>query len=150
MLSEKENKAIKELIEIKELSEEDLKFDDYEVTAILDKTDLKSLIIVLNLIENLIFKTETQKELLKYKTDKIEKQSKEIEELKNGQIDFWISDKEIEERIRNKFVSKDKIKAKIEELDDLNSPFAQRVINGKEVYLTEMIQNILQSLLEKE
>ena len=41
----------------------------------------------------------------------IEKQQKEIEELKNGQIDFWISDKEIEERIRNKFVSKDKIKA---------------------------------------
>ena len=29
----------------------------------------------------------------------IEKQSKEIEELKNGQIDFWISDKEIEESI---------------------------------------------------
>lgn len=26
----------------------------------------------------------------------------------------------------------DKIKAKIEELDDLNSPFAQRVINAKE------------------
>jgi len=33
----------------------------------------------------------------------IEKQQKEIEELKNGQIDFWISDKEIEERIRKKF-----------------------------------------------
>ena len=30
----------------------------------------------------------------------IEKQSKEIEELKNGQIDFWISDKEIEDRIK--------------------------------------------------
>lgn len=40
---------------------------------------------------------------------KIEKQSKEIEELKNGQIDFWISDKEIEKRIRNKFVSKEEI-----------------------------------------
>lgn len=40
----------------------------------------------------------------------IEKQQKEIEELKNGQIDFWISDKEIEERIRNKFVNKGKLK----------------------------------------
>ena len=48
----------------------------------------------------------------------IENLIKEIEELKNGQIDFWISDKEIEERIRNKFVSKDKIKAKIEEIKD--------------------------------
>ena len=50
--------------------------------------------------------------------DMFEKQQKEIEELKNGQIDFWISDKEIEERIRNKFVNKDKIKAKIEEVKD--------------------------------
>lgn len=52
--------------------------------------------------------------------------------------------------ILDKYISKDKIKAKIEELNDLNSPFAQRVIKGKEVYLTEMVQNILQSLLEKE
>lgn len=57
----------------------------------------------------------------------------ELEELKNGQIDFWISDKEIEERIRNKFVSKDKIKAKIEEVKD-------GTYDGKIV---------LQSLLEK-
>lgn len=58
---------------------------------------------------------ETEIKLLR---QAIEKQQKEIEELKNGQIDFWISDKEIEERIKNKFVSKDKIKAKIEEIKD--------------------------------
>ena len=61
MLSDEEKKAIKELTEIKELFEEDLK-ENYEVTAILDKIDLESLVIVLNLIE---------------------KQSKKIEELKD-------------------------------------------------------------------
>lgn len=62
--------------------------------------------------------TYLEKEMLTNLLNLIEKQQKEIEDLKNGQIDFWISDKEIEERIRNKFVSKDKIKAKIEELKD--------------------------------
>ena len=82
----------------------------------------------------------------------IRKQSKEIDELKNGQIDFWISDKEIEERIRNKFVSKDKIKAKIEELekeitedkkknDDFWSDYS--------IYLDAQREGF-QSLLEKE
>jgi len=68
----------------------------------------------------------------------IEKNSKEIEELKNGQIDFWISDKEIEERIRNKFVSKDKIKAMLEN-EIIN-------ISGFECVAKEDVQ----SLLEKE
>ena len=75
--------------------------------------------------------------------DLIEKQQKEIEDRK-VQIEY--------NNVFNKGVKsvEDKIKAKIEELDDLNSPFAQRVIKGKEVYLTEMVQNILQSLLKKE
>lgn len=60
MLSGEEKKALKELTEIKELVEEDLKYEDYNVTATLDQIDLESLVIVLNLIE---------------------KQSKEIEEL---------------------------------------------------------------------
>lgn len=69
---------------------------------------------ILNLIENLIFKTETQKELLKYKTDKIEKQSKEIEGLKEDNkkksiviIEYQYLYEKLE----------DKIKAKIEEYD---------------------------------
>ena len=70
----------------------------------------------------------------------IEKQSKEIEELKNGQIDFWISDKEIEDRIKNKFTSNDKIKAKIEELEKGNK---NTFIRGEKIL-------VLQSLLEKE
>lgn len=106
---------------------------------------------------------------LKMLIELVEKQSKEIEELKNGQIDFWISDKEIEERIRNKFVSKeeseqkerkayikgtndadelcnkkwkDKIKAKIEELEK----------QDKESKLSHnyLVIPVLQSLLEKE
>jgi hypothetical protein len=46
-----EKQAIKELTEIKELVEEDLKYKDYEVTATLDQIDLESLVIVLNLLD---------------------------------------------------------------------------------------------------
>ena len=85
----------------------------------------------------------------------IEKQSKEIEELKkqdlsNSKIIANMSTRHFNDRekIRKYEALQDKIKAKIEELDDFNSPFAQRVIKFKEVYLTEMVQNILKSLLE--
>lgn len=89
----------------------------------------------------------------------IEKQQKEIEELKDGQIDFWISDKEIEERIRNKFVSKDKIKAIIEELDEeikvkkeiAKNPMDRvsgRLLTDNMVEL-EKTKKVLQSLLEE-
>ena len=82
----------------------------------------------------------------------IDKQQKEIEELKNGQIDFWISDKEIEERIRNKFVNKDKIKAKIEGIDKvLNKDIY--VIDGHyddRYYRYLQDKQVLQSLLEEE
>lgn len=95
--------------------------------------------------------------------DIIEKQQKEIEELKNGQIDFWISDKEIEERIRNKFVNKDKIKAKIEELEieqesnreDLKIAIDNLLFQnidkiGNKISINMSVREILQSLLEKE
>lgn len=49
----------------------------------------------------------------------------------------------------NNYINKDKIRDKIKELDDLNSKFSQRVINSKERYFTEMIQNILKELLEE-
>lgn len=77
----------------------------------------------------------------------IEKQSKEIEELKNGQIDFWISDKEIEERIRNKFVGKNKIKAKIEEI---NKEMLNEEKSLELFYRKKYCKEVLQSLLEKE
>lgn len=92
-MSDEEKKALKELTEIKELVEEDLKYEDYDVTATLDQIDLESLVIVLNLIE---------------------KQQKEIEELKNADLTtvyingVYDGEKKVE----------DKIKAKIEELKD--------------------------------
>ena len=46
----------------------------------------------------------------------IEKQQKEIKELKNDHIDFWINTKEVEDMVRGKFINKDKIKEKIEEI----------------------------------
>ena len=83
----------------------------------------------------------------------------EIEELKNGQIDFWISDKEIEERRRNKFVSNDKIKAKIEECRKILYSFEKELElkANKDQFIHKESMNcllgqisILQSLLEKE
>ena len=86
----------------------------------------------------------------------IRKQSKEIEELKNGQIDFWISDKEIEERIRNKFVSKDKIKAKIEEFKKVRDVILEnenefnRPMMTYDLKRNDYCEKMLQSLLDKE
>ena len=63
----------------------------------------------------------------------IEKQQKEIEDLKNDHIDFWINTKEVEDMVRGKFINKDKIKEKIEELE--------------EAYEEDYIIKIMQSLL---
>lgn len=43
---------------------------------------------------------------------------------------------------------KEKIEEKIEELNDYDSKFCQRVLDHNEHTLTELIQNILQELLE--
>lgn len=95
-LSEKEKYAIKELTEIKELVEEDLQYAHYKVTATLNKIDLKSLVIVLNLLEkqDKIIKQQsyTNKKIRnKLKTVRKErnKQQKEIEQEKekNKELD---------------------------------------------------------------
>lgn len=100
-MSEEEKKAIQELTEIKELVEEDLKYDDYEVTATLDQIDLKSLVIVLNLIEKQQKEKEKNKELEKQiELDKIQR----LEYQK-----FLVQD----------FISKYKIKEKIEEYEEI-------------------------------
>ena len=53
----------------------------------------------------------------------------------------------MEELLENS-VSIDMIKARIEELNDINSKFSQRIIKGKEIYITELVQNILKEILE--
>ena len=96
--------------------------------------------------EKILDMIKTYTRMIDENIEEILEQSKEIEELKNGQIDFWISDKEIEERIRNKFVSKDKIKAKIEELEKLD--FGTDLVSQFTANLTTI--TILQSLLNEE
>ena len=76
----------------------------------------------------------------------LEKQSKEIEELKEKNRHIT---KETVDFVNSHYISKGRIEAKIKELDDINNEFSQRVIKSKEVYLTEMVQNILKELLEK-
>lgn len=68
---------------------------------------------------------------------KIEKQSKEIEELKAELEDWKFTKKYVEDN----YVSKDKIKAKIEEVD-------YKMIAHQDV--REAVKQVLQSLLEKE
>ena len=46
------------------------------------------------------------------------------------------------------YIPKSKIKEKIEELNNYDSEFCQRVINHSEHTLTEFVQNILQELME--
>lgn len=55
-----------------------------------------------------------------------------------------IFDKILEEN----YIPKSKIKEKIEELNNYDSEFCQRVINHNEHTLTEFVQNILQELME--
>ena len=87
--------AIKELNEIRELVEEDLKYDDYEASVILDQIDLKALIIVLDLLENQQKEIETLKrdfEIVDHECSRLEqediKKDKEIEKLKNNNKDL--------------------------------------------------------------
>ena len=85
--------AIKELNKIRELVEEDLKYNDYEASVILYQIDLKALIIVLDLLENqqkeLDNNTERINELINevtLKDSEIEKKEQEIKELKKQLI----------------------------------------------------------------
>ena len=138
MLSDEEKKALKELTEIKELVEEDLKYKDYEVAATLDQIDLESLVIVLNLIE---------------------KQSKEIEELKDKCKELIFEKQELTSALLDS-TPDDKIKAKIEELDEkikvkkeiAKNPMDRvsgRLLTDNIVEL-EKTKKVLQLLLEKE
>ena len=72
----------------------------------------------------------------------IEKQSKEIEELKKPKYVINFETNEIT-KLTNDFVSKDKIKAKIEELENEKEKYFEKQVIQHEI-------EILQSLLEKE
>ena len=123
MLSDEEKQALKELIEIKELVEEDLKYKDYEVAATLDQIDLESLVIVLNLIE---------------------KQSKEIEDNKKYIDLHYVPYEQYTSKLNELNKKwKDKIKAKIEYL-------LKRYDTEEDFCSYDVLISILKSLLEKE
>lgn len=149
MLSGEEKKALKELTEIKELVEEDLKYEDYNVTATLDQIDLESLVIVLNLIEKQSKEIEELKEeRKKYPIAMNDEQYKKVIELAQKDIkeelDRQINTRIVnEEFIENNFISKDKIKAKIEYL-------LKRYDSEEDFCSYDVLISILKSLLEKE
>jgi len=78
------------------------------------------------------------------------KRNKELEEMLKHRIKYTDElEKDLFENASNYVIQKSKVREKIEELNDLNSKFSQRVIKGKEFYLTELVQNILQELLQE-
>lgn len=148
MLSDEEKKAIESLIEIREFAN----LSSYKDIKI---NQLNSIDIVLNLIEKQtkelekkefhLKATEQQREYdirmiddlkgqLNNKIDLIKEQQKEIEELKekNEYLPSWVN---------KKYVSKDKIKAILEEVD-------YKMIAHQDV--REAVKQVLNSLLEKE
>ena len=165
-MSEGEKKAIKELKEIKELVEEDLKNEKYEVTATLDRIDLKSLVIVLNLLEELKEKNkELDKEnqglfelynfndssllskILKDYKKIIDKQQKEIKKEKSrimelaellDKQDNEINSLQQELEIQEGCsISKDKIREKIKKAKEINWQIPKLVIEYFEELLEE-------------
>ena len=154
MLSDEEKKALKELTEIKELVEEDLKYKDYEVAATLDQIDLESLVIVLNLIEKQSKEIEELKEdnqrykrIASQKLDDIEEFRKnECEHrcIRNAEV------LELKEYYQENYTPNDKIKAKIEELENQKKQWIEdRDNKHKDSEIIYAIE-VLQSLLEKE
>lgn len=125
-MSDEERKAIKEVNHFKELTRywQEEEYEEKEIAGYIE--------IILNLIE---------------------KQSKEIEELKekNEYLPNWVS---------KKYVSKDKIKAKIEEIDEeikVKREIAKKPIDrvsGRlltdSIVELEKVKRVLQSLLEEE
>jgi hypothetical protein len=83
--------------------------------------------------------------------NKEKEKNRTLEELLQGRLfELYNYYKDLAGCYQANSIGKDKIKAKIEELKDLNSKFSQRVIKAKELYLTELVQNILKELLEEE
>lgn len=118
MLSDEEKKAIESLIEIREFAN----LSSYKDTKI---SQLNAIDVVLNLIE---------------------KQSKEIEELKQDRDEYKEEYIKLQNARYYNYISKDKIKSKIDEVDkDENASIPDFIEYAKE-YATQK----LQSLLEKE
>lgn len=79
--------------------------------------------------------------------DIIKKQQKEIEDLKNDHIDFWINTKEVEDIVRGKFINKDKIKEEIELLKDIKKANCYKQITTED-YLKGAIEQLEELLGE--
>ena len=80
---------------------------------------------------------------LKMLIELVEKQSKEIEEYKK-QLDL--------DYVRNNYINKDKIKAKIEEIEQYDKKYKNYLKDGRENFTPEYVwaRPVLQALLEEE
>ncbi len=159
-----EEEILKDVVEIVELAKEEIESNDENITATLDLQDLKSLKGLLDLYQK---EKEKNKELEKdkkafvnqygnmlLKISELEKENREIRDWKYVIDSYEDLDKQKELdliKIKGKqYIAKDKIKVKIEELEEK--------INDNNYYKiteTEWIQynygiKALQSLLEEE
>ena len=154
MLSDEEKKAI---VELNHFSNMTAYWKQEEYT----NSEIDNYIkIVLNLIEKKSKEIERKNEILIWKQKHEEQLQKEIEELKYKYSDEKIRNtiiKRYREVIEKDYVSKDKIKAKIEELENYyrelykqdNSP-NEFLIGQDCLSKLSILQEVKQSLLEKE
>lgn len=120
-MTDEEKKAIESLIEIREFAN----LSSYKDIKI---NQLNAIDTILNLIE---------------------KQSKEIEELKDKCKELIFEKQELTSALLDS-TPDDKIKAKIEELNNPESELFKSLFNINEPTWSVTIQRVLQSLLEKE
>lgn len=91
----------------------------YDNDCLLDEEEIEENETVNNAIDTLINLIEKQQK-------KLEQEKEKNKELINGQIDFWLDDKEIVERIKTNYISKDKIKTLKENFNKKQSSFMYR------------------------
>ena len=78
----------------------------------------------------------------------VSKEKQALENLIKGYRELEEKNEDLLIDVYNLFIPKSKVKEIIEELDNWDSEFYQRVIHHNERTLTELVQNILQELME--
>lgn len=158
MIDYKEIQAIENLLtRYKDLDSLLAEIDNKEVSdalhmllhCSLKDTEYKTQKSQFKIVNAYIKQLEKENGALRERVKELEEENKKF---RNGEIVTPKLATETRRKIFNDFqnyISKSKVKEKIEELNDYDSKFCQRVLDHNEHTLTELIQNILQELLEE-
>ena len=133
-----EEEIIKDIVEIVELAKKEIENNDENITATLDLQDLKSLKGLLDLYKKEKEKREIAEENHKVLSLDLGKALKEL-----GLYEDIIIADELVLEINKRFVSKDKIKAKIEEYNKQRQKAETQKINDMFVDYIDVLQELL-------